>query len=120
MLLIYLSELKCNMSFIVKTACAQRGIHRFFCSQSSVLKNLVVCSTNLRQYRPLQTIKTHEEYEALKVNKSDLLVGWFTARWSTAGKMFEADFDKLATQFPDVCYLFIYNNRSIVVHLLQV
>ena len=51
----------------------------------------------------LQTVKTVEEYEALKVNQSDLLVGWFTAQWSTAGKMFDADFDKLASQYPQVC-----------------
>jgi len=49
-----------------------------------------------------QRIKSLEGYEALKVNQSDLLVGWFTANWSTAGKLYEGEFDKLASQYPQV------------------
>jgi ABC-type enterochelin transport system substrate-binding protein len=47
-------------------------------------------------------VKSLEQYEALKTNPSDLLVGWFTAKWSTAGKLFDSDFEKLAEQFPQV------------------
>ena len=49
-------------------------------------------------------MKSLEEYEGLKVGKSDLMVGWFSAKWSTAGKLFESDFDKLAVQFPQYTF----------------
>jgi hypothetical protein len=45
-----------------------------------------------------------EEYEALKIGKSDLMVGWFNAHWSTAGKLFEAEFDKLAAHYPQFTF----------------
>ena len=40
----------------------------------------------------------------MKVGKSDLMVGWFSARWSTAAKMFESDFEKLAAQYPQYTF----------------
>lgn len=49
-------------------------------------------------------MKSSDEYEALKVNKSDLLVGWFSARWSTAAKLFEPEFEQLATQYPQYTF----------------
>lgn len=74
---------------------------RLFCSQASP-KNLVVCILLYPSISFFQTVKTLEEYEALKVSKADLMVGWFYAPWSTAAKIFEGDFDKLASQYPNV------------------
>lgn len=36
----------------------------------------------------------------MKTSESDLLVGWFSGRWSTAAKVFESDFESLAAEYP--------------------
>merc|ERR1719321_526994 len=49
--------------------------------------------------RGVHVLKDLESYEALKAN-SKVMVGWFSAHWSAAGKLYEPKFDELAASYP--------------------
>lgn len=33
-----------------------------------------------------------------------MMVGWFAAKWSTGAKMFEPEFEKLSTSYPEATF----------------
>ena len=106
------------MSLLGRSAALGSSTLRLFSSTNTGLKNLVVCRSYSARLIS-QTVKSLEQYEALKTNQSDLLVGWFTAKWSTAGKLFEGDFEKLAEQFPQVWTHLLQLVTYFLAHFLQ-
>merc|ERR1712099_198630 len=53
-----------------------------------------------RRLFSLPVIKDAAKYEALKTSTPTAMVGWFTGHFSAAGKMYEAQFDAMASAYP--------------------
>eukprot|EP00927_Polykrikos_kofoidii_P004022 TRINITY_DN115_c1_g2_i1.p2 TRINITY_DN115_c1_g2~~TRINITY_DN115_c1_g2_i1.p2 ORF type:complete len:174 (-),score=23.62 TRINITY_DN115_c1_g2_i1:121-585(-) len=53
-----------------------------------------------RRLLSVPAVKDFATYEALKTSRTPMAVGWFTSHFSTAGKMYEAQFEAMAKQYP--------------------
>merc|ERR1719359_749108 len=52
----------------------------------------------------LKVIADNESYEAIKTSGTKMMVGWFSAHWSAAGKLYESKFDELAGSYPSYTF----------------
>eukprot|EP00928_Gymnodinium_smaydae_P054162 TRINITY_DN37981_c0_g1_i1.p1 TRINITY_DN37981_c0_g1~~TRINITY_DN37981_c0_g1_i1.p1 ORF type:complete len:156 (+),score=21.76 TRINITY_DN37981_c0_g1_i1:50-517(+) len=57
-----------------------------------------------RRFFSVPAIKDFAAYEALKVSKTPVMVGWFTGHFSTAAKMFDNQFEAMAKAYPKYCF----------------
>merc|ERR1719240_2179279 len=51
-----------------------------------------------------KVIADYESYEAIKTTGTKMMVGYFTASWSAASKLYEPKFDELAASYPNYTF----------------
>jgi len=57
-----------------------------------------------RLLNQVHTIKSFEQYEALRNDTSKVLVGWYTSHFSAASKLYTQKFEELAKSYPQYTF----------------